>query len=141
MIDAKSRVTLNFSLTLEDGRLIDSTFERAQPPSFTMGDGSLLPGFEQCLLGLVTGDRKQFVVEPKDAFGARNPLNIQTAKRETFKEEHNLAIGMVISFFDARKFEVPGVITEIGDELVTVDFNHPLAGENVIFDVEIIDVQ
>lgn len=139
MIDANSKVTLHFSLALENGDIIDSTFDK-KAPSLTMGDGSLLPGFERCLLGLKVGDVKEFLVEPKDAFGAHNPLNVQQVKRESFTEE-TLQIDMIVTFLDAGKHEVPGVITAIGEEEVTVDFSHPLAGKNLLFKVEIIDVQ
>lgn len=139
IIDANSKVTLHFSLALENGDIVDSTFEK-KAPSLTMGDGSLLPGFERCLLGLTAGDVKEFLVEPKDAFGARNPLNVQQVKREGFSEEA-LQVGMIVTFLDAARHEVPGVVTVIGEEEVTVDFSHPLAGKNLLFKVEIIDVQ
>lgn len=138
-INASSKVTLHFSLALESGDIVDSTFGK-KAPSLTMGDGSLLPGFERCLLGLSAGDSAEFVVEPKDAFGAHNPLNVQQIKRDSFTEE-TLQVDMIVSFLDAAKHEVPGVVKVIGEEEVTVDFNHPLAGKNLIFKVEIFDVQ
>lgn len=139
MINEKSTITLHFSLALEDGQLIDSTFEK-KAPTMTMGDGSLLNGFENCLLGLSIGDKKEFVVEPKDAFGAHNPMNVQYFKTEDFDPE-TLEVGMIISFIDAGQHELPGVVSSFDDEQVEIDFNHPLAGKNLLFKVEIIDVQ
>lgn len=139
MINEKSTVTLHFSLALEDGQLIDSTFEK-KAPTMTMGDGSLLYGFEQRLLGLSPGDKKEFLIEPKDAFGAHNPMNVQYFKPEEFDPE-SLEVGMIVSFIDAGQHELPGVIASFDDEQVEVDFNHPLAGKNLLFKVEIIDVQ
>lgn len=139
MINASSKVTLHFSLALENGDLVDSTFEK-KPATFVMGDGSLLPGFEKPLIGLVAGDKKQFEILQQDAFGAHNPQNIQTFKRSVFQEDA-LQEGMIVSFADAAGNELPGVVKTIESEQVIVDFNHPLAGRKLTFTVEIIHVE
>lgn len=139
MIDENSTVTLHFSLALENGQMIDSTFEKTAP-TMTMGDGSLLHGFEQRLMGLQVGDKKEFLIEPKDAFGAHNPMNVQYFKTEEFDPEI-VEVGMIVSFIDAGQHELPGVISRFDEEQVEVDFNHPLAGKNLLFTVEIIHVQ
>ena len=133
------RVTLHFALTLENGDVVDSTFDKA-PATFDVGDGSLLPGFERKLFGLRKGDRAQFSVLPEDAFGQPNPNNVQRFKRDQFDAALELHKGLVISFADASKAELPGVIAEFDQQNVVVDFNHPLAGHTIAFDVEIIDV-
>jgi FKBP-type peptidyl-prolyl cis-trans isomerase SlpA len=139
-INRASRVTLHFALKLVGGGTVDSTFGNA-PATFTFGDGSLLPSFERKLLGLRISDRKQFVMPPEEAFGQLNPNNVQQFKRSAFAADMELHEGLVISFADASRAELPGVIKNIGADEVTVDFNHPLAGQSLIFEVEIIDVQ
>lgn len=139
MINDKSTITLHFSLALENGDMVDSTFNK-KPATMAMGDGSLLYGFEQRLIGLSVGDKQEFLIEPKDGFGAHNPMNVQHFKTEDFDPE-TLEEGMIVSFIDAGQHELPGVIASFDDEQVTVDFNHPLAGKNLLFTVEIIDVQ
>jgi len=106
-ISANSQISLHFSLKMDDGQVIDSTFDRA-PASFSMGDGSLLPGFEARLLGLVTGDRKEFDIPPEDGFGQPNPNNMQTMKRTDFAADMPIAPGLVVSFADAQNAELPG---------------------------------
>lgn len=138
MINESSAVTLHFSLALADGQLIDSTFDK-QPASFVMGDGSLLPGFEKCLIGLCAGDKKQFHVPQTDAFGAHNPNNMQTFARSNFSDTE-LSEGLIVSFADAGGNELPGVVQSWDDREVVVDFNHPLAGRDLVFTVEIINV-
>lgn len=138
-IGENSKVTLHFALALENGDLIDSTFDN-DPAVFTMGDGSLLPGFEKCLQGLQVGDKQAFVIPQQDGFGARNPQNIQTMKRSGFADDMELAEGLIVSFADSSGGELPGVIASFDDEQVVVDFNHPLAGRDVTFTVEIVDV-
>ena len=137
MIDQGTKVTMSFSLALENGELIDSNFD-AQPATFVIGDGNLLPGFEAPLKGLKAGEQGEFVISPENAFGQRNPENMQQLKRDNFDQE-SLHLGDVFSFQNGEG-ELPGVIVEIGDEYVSVDFNHPLAGRNIIFKVDIVEV-
>ena len=139
-ISESSQVTLHFSLELESGDLVDSNFGR-DPATFSMGDGSLLPGFEKRLIGLSVGDKKSFVIPQEYSFGAGNPNNIQQFKRSTFSPDMELAEGLIMSFADANGGELPGVIKAFDDVNVTVDFNHPLAGSEITFTVEIHDVK
>lgn len=139
-INEKSRVTLHFALRLEDGSEVDSTFEQ-KPATFDYGDGSLLPTIERKLLGMMSGDKQTFVILPEDGFGQRNPNNIQQFSRKDFSAEMELTPGLMLSFADANKAELPGVIAEIQEDSVLVDFNHPLAGHTLNFAVEIISVE
>lgn len=133
-----SRVTLHFAIKLADGQIVDSNFE-AEPAVFSVGDGQMLEGFERALIGLSSGDEKQFEILPEQGFGMANPNNMQKFPRSQFKDME-LEEGLVISFSDAGNGELPGVISEFNDDKVTVDFNHPLAGQTLLFDVKIIAV-
>ena len=130
-------VTLHFALVLEDGDVIDSNFE-AEPATFTVGDGNLLPGFETTLMGLVNGDEREFTIPPGDAFGQHNPQNVQRVDRSNF-DQKELEVGAMFSFQNGDG-ELPGVIVEFEDDEVMVDFNHPLAGKNIIFQVKIMNI-
>lgn len=129
-----TRVFVNFSLSLEDGSEVDTNFG-LDPVGFVVGDGSLLPGFEQLLFGMSAGQRQLFTVLPENAFGQPNESNVQYLPRDQFDEEAEMQIGLVYSFADASGGEVPGMIIAFDDEEVTVDFNHPLAGRTILFDV------
>ena len=129
-----TRVFLNFSLSLDDGSEVDTNFG-GDPVDFVIGDGSLLPGFERLIFGMSAGERQMFTVLPEDAFGQPNDNNVQFIDRDNFDEDTELEIGMVYSFADAAGGEVPGVLIAFDDEQVTVDFNHPLAGRTILFDV------
>lgn len=133
-------VTLHFALSLEGGEKIDSTFERA-PATFTVGDGNLLPGFEKALFGLKTGARETLVITPEDGFGQHNPSNLQEIPRSQFDDDLELEEGLMLSFADAQKAELPGVVREFDDQRVVVDFNHPLAGRDILFEVDILNVE
>ena len=140
VISENTRVTLNFSLSLEDGSLVDSNFDQA-PVTFSVGDGSLLPGFERALFGLKAGDEAEFAIPPEQGFGQPNEHNIQVVKRDQFEPETTLEVGMMFSFADAAGGELPGVVTNFDEAEVTVDFNHPLAGRSLGFRVAIHDVE
>ena len=136
-IETGMSVTLHFSLVLEDGHIIDSNFE-SEPATFSVGDGNLLPGFESTLMGLVNGDEREFTIPPEQAFGQHNPQNVQVVERGNFDQEE-LELGAMFSFQNGDG-EVPGVIVDVDDNEVMIDFNHPLAGKNIIFQVKIIDI-
>lgn len=138
-ISKGNQVTLHFALKLNDGQVVDSTFDK-EPATLVIGDGNLPEGFENLLLNLEAGAKQSFTIPPEEAFAQKNPNNIQQMKRSEFGPDMELEVGLMVSFADANGAELPGVIKEIQDNLVIVDFNHPLAGEELTFDVEIINV-
>ena len=133
-ISEGTRVFLNFSLSLEDGSEIDSNFSD-DAVDFVVGDGSLLPGFERLLFGMCAGERHIYSVEPEHAFGMPNDSNVQEIDRDQFDADAELEIGLLFSFADATGGELPGLIISFDEDAVTVDFNHPLAGRTILFDV------
>lgn len=138
-INDNSRVTLHFTLKLVSGEVIDSTREK-QAATFTMKDGSLLPGFEQVLIGMQAGDKQEFLIKPEQGFGQPNPQNVQVIPRAHFKEM-DLEVGLMFMFKDAAGSDLPGMVSRFDDKEVVIDFNHPLAGKDILFDVEIIAVE
>ncbi len=138
-IGPERQVTLHFAIKLESGEVVDST-EGKSPAIFTVGDGNLLPGFEQSLYGLKAGDKRSIAIEPEHGFGQPNPQNVQVMPRGNFAGME-LSEGLLIIFNDAANAELPGVVKQFDDAQVTIDFNHPLAGKRLTFEVEIVEVQ
>lgn len=134
-----TKITMHFSLSLEDGSLVDSNFD-TDPATFIFGDGSLLPGFEEAIKGLTPGAEEILSITPEKSFGQHNPSNIQQFPRKKFDDELQLEPGLMLSFADANQAELPGVVTEVDQETVTIDFNHPLAGRMIRFKVKILTV-
>ncbi|MFT7222734.1 MAG: FKBP-type peptidyl-prolyl cis-trans isomerase SlpA [Cellvibrionaceae bacterium] len=134
-----TKVTLHFELKLNNGEVVDSTLE-ADPATFTVGDGNLLDGFEKVLFGLTAGAKETFFISPEQGFGQSNPNNLQSFSSDQFDTDVDLQPGLMLSFADAQNTELPGVVVSVDEEAVTVDFNHPLAGKNIVFEVEIISV-
>ena len=138
-IGQNTEVTLHFALHLENGDTVDSTFDKA-PAVFKVGDGNLLPGFEAAIFGFKAGDKRNVTVNPENAFGQPNPQNVQIMPRSQF-QDMELSEGLLVIFNDAANAELPGVVKAFDDAQVTVDFNHPLAGKTLSFEVEILEVK
>ncbi|EGN74683.1 FKBP-type peptidyl-prolyl cis-trans isomerase [Idiomarina sp. A28L] len=136
-----SHVVLHFSIKLEDGSAADSTKVHGKPARLTIGDGNLTKSFEDCLLGLKAGDNEEFTLEPEDAFGKPLPENIYHIERVRFSGETPAEVGAIISFSQPNGSEIPGIVREVTADVVTVDFNHPLAGQRVTFAVEVLSVE
>ncbi|WP_042148628.1 MULTISPECIES: FKBP-type peptidyl-prolyl cis-trans isomerase [unclassified Pseudoalteromonas] len=141
LINDNSEVVFHFSIKLSDGSAADSSKVHNKPAKLVMGDGSLTANFEKCLLGLKAGDDKSFELEPEDAFGIPNPDNIYHLDRTKFGADTPAEVGAIIAFTQPDGSELPGIIREVAGESVTVDFNHPLSGQKLTFDVEIIEVK
>ena len=141
-IETGATVTLHFSLLFANGEEIDTT-RNGDPATFVVGDGSLLPGFEAVLMGREAGFAEQIALAPEDAFGAHNPGNVQTMQRTRFSSlvgDIELEEGLIVSF-QAPDGELPGVVVALYEDAVRVDFNHPLSGKEITFDVSVLGVE
>ena len=139
LIGVGSEVTLHFSLLMLSGEEIDST-RNGKPATFTVGDGNLLPGFEAVLLGKSAGYSEQVTLAATDAFGEHNANNLQLLEKARFNGlTEPLEVGLMVSF-KAPDGELPGVVLEVYERTVKVDFNHPLSGKDIVFDVAVLRV-
>ena len=134
-----TRVTLIFELALSSGDVIDSTGDESA--IFEVGDGSLLPGFESAMYGLKAGDSAELPIAAEQGFGVPNDENVHMMKRTLFEVSQDLVEGLVVSFADGEGGERPGVVNRLFDDLVEVNFNHPLAGQDLLFSVQIKQVE
>lgn len=134
------RVRMHYTLSLEDGTEVDSTRDD-EPLDFVLGDGSLVYGLEQALLGFRAGDVQCLFIEPQEGFGARDEDNVHVLARAEFAPELALEEGSIVAFEAPNGEALPGTIVELGESEVRVDFNHPLAGRRLIFDISILEVQ
>lgn len=134
-----SKVTMHYSLAIEDGTVVDSTFDAA-PITFTMGDGTMIEGLEFALVGLEKGDDQSVSIPPNVGFGYPEDEAIQTMALDEFPPDMAPEPGQIIAFNMPNGEEIPGTILKVENGAVEVDFNHPLAGREVIFTVKIVDV-
>ena len=138
-----SRVRLHFSILLASGEEVDTT-RRGKPAEFVVGDGNLLPGFEAALIDMRAGDDAQIPLKAAQAFGDHNDANVQRLPLDQFDgmqdDGPRLEEGLIVSFAGPGG-ELPGVVKKIYESTVLVDFNHPLAGRDVVFDVSLLRVE
>jgi FKBP-type peptidyl-prolyl cis-trans isomerase SlpA len=134
-----ARVRLHFSVLLTDGTEIDTT-RHGRPAECVIGDGSLLPGFEAAIDGMAAGDAGQLPIAAREAFGEHRTDNVRRLPREQFVGlDSPLEPGLIVSFAGPGG-ELPGVVRTVYPQRVEVDFNHPLAGRDIVFDVAILAV-
>lgn len=140
-IQADSTIIAHITMTLSDGSAADSTKVNGKPTQVVMGNQSISPAFEAELTGLKAGDSKEFTLVAKDAFGESNPDNIHYMDINKFSSETPAEVGNIITFTQPGNVELPGMIREVSGTSVTIDFNHPLAGQDVTFVIDVVEVQ
>ncbi|HEY5790484.1 MAG TPA: FKBP-type peptidyl-prolyl cis-trans isomerase [Gammaproteobacteria bacterium] len=134
-----SEVILHCRILLEDGTVAEDT-HGGEPLCLAIGDGSLLARLEQLLLGLSAGSHRAWELPPEQAFGPSDPDNVRELPRERFPDSVDPSPGHLIAFELPDGQQVPGAVLEADAETVKVDFNHPLAGRTIRFEVEIVAV-
>lgn len=133
---------MHFTLRLvQDDFLVDTT-DGGEPMTFIVGDGDWLPAMEEKLLGLKPGDVRRFDIPAEQAYGPAeiDEDNLQNFPISDFPADMELVPGQVIGFTTPDGDELPGTIMGMTDEIVTVNFSHPLAGHDLVFEVEILEV-
>ena len=138
-IQPGSRVTLHYTLSLADETIVDSTRE-AEPITFQIGSGALIDMLECRLFGLHAGEQRRFEISAAQSQLPTDAEAVQVMARSDFPADMVLETGQVLGFVMPSGEEVPGLIVSISDSEVVVDFSHPLAGRDLIFDVEILAV-
>lgn len=136
-----SKIRFDFIIMLADTKEIVDQTKPGKPAVCCIGDGNLLPGFEKNMLGMKEGEKSVITIPPESGFGQNNPNNVQQFKRTDFASDLDLQEGLIISFADANKNELPGVVKTVDGEQITVDFNHPLAGKTLLFEVNILNIE
>jgi FKBP-type peptidyl-prolyl cis-trans isomerase SlyD len=134
-------VSMHYTLKLDDGQVVDSS-DGGDPLQFLQGFGQIIPGLEKALYGMAVGDSKKVVVAAADGYGEVDPEAFQSVPRAIFPEDLELVEGMGLRMRDQESGQlIETYVAEVGSAEVLLDFNHPLAGEELTFDVEIADLR
>ena len=134
-----SRVKANYTVTLENGNVFDMA-EGHEPLEFTVGKGEVIQGLEEAVIGMKAGDTKTVTTPPEKAYGPRHEELIMKLKRNKFPDNIKPTIGLEIQGTKTDGNTIDLIITDITDEEITLDANHPLAGETLTLDVELVGV-
>jgi len=132
-------VQVHYTGKLEDGTVFD-TSEDGEPLSFTIGENRVIPGFEEAVTGMEPGDSKTTEVDPEQAYGEHREDMVMEMERDQIPEDVDPEVGQQLQLRLENGQTVPVLITALGEDSVTIDANHPLAGRKLIFDIELLDV-
>lgn len=139
VIAAGKKVQFDYKLTV-DGQVIDTT-EGKQPIEFVQGDGTIIPGLASQLEGLKAGDEKSVTVSADQGYGQVSPDAIKEVPNAVFPKDTEIKVGQVYEFQGEDGAGFPGIVSEIKEQTVLMNFNHPLAGKELKFDVKIVKVE
>ncbi len=141
MSNAKSgdTVHIHYTGTLDDGTTFDSSAGR-DPLTFELGSGQVIAGFDKAVEGMAVGDNKSVKIEAEDAYGEHHEQLIQEVPRSALPEEIQPEIGMQLQSQSPEGQIMQLTVTEVADESITVDANHPLAGKALNFDIELVKI-
>jgi FKBP-type peptidyl-prolyl cis-trans isomerase SlpA len=144
LVHPGSFLTLHYRLRGPDGADVVNTFDD-KPATLSLGAGQLAPAMEQRLIGLAEGEHRSFALAPGEAFGERNPEMLQRVARSLLQKlgapDEDYTVGDVVQFpTPDGQGAFAGMVRELGDDWLLFDFNHPLAGQAVSFEVQLIGV-
>ena len=138
-----SKIKVEYEGKLDNGEIFDSSQhgDHSHPLEFIVGEGHVIPGFDNAVVGMKKGDEKEFEIESQDAYGSYDDRLMKNIPRNALPQEQEPKEGMVLVLGtpDGRQFPVK--ISRVNKENVTVDFNHPLAGKKLHFKIKVVEVQ
>lgn len=132
-------VQLHYTGSLKDGTVFDSSKDR-EPLQFELGSGQIIPGLEAAVTGMAQGEEKTVTIPAEEAYGAHHPERVQAVPREQFPDHIPAEVGTQLQVQTPEGQTLPVVIADVSDEAVTLDANHPLAGQDLTFAVEVVQI-
>lgn len=133
------KVKVHYTGMLGDGKVFDTSRNR-QALEVTIGSGSVIRGFEDALVGMAVGETKELEIAPEDGFGPRKEELVFHLKKDRLPTTIDPEEGMAVKLTGPEEGDVPAVITEVSEDSVTIDANHPLAGKDLTFHIELADI-
>lgn len=134
------QVSVHYTGKLTNGEQFDSSTGR-DPLSFTVGAGQMIKGFDDAVLGMEVGEKKVVSISPKEAYGEKNDEAIIEFPKVNVPAEMALEVGMKLQLQDQSGRPFPVVVSEIKDEVIVLDANHELAGKELVFDIELVEIK
>ncbi len=142
-IEKGDKIKVDYEGKLDSGEVFDTSQHEghSHPLEFVVGEGKVIPGFEQAVLGMEEGQEKEFKIEAKDAYGEPNPENKKDFPRDQVPLEQEPKPGMVLAVNTPDGKQFPVKVHAVDEEKITLDLNHPLAGENLNFKIKIVGIE
>lgn len=134
-----STVQVHYTGKLQDGTVFDSSMDRT-PLEFTLGQGQVIPGFENAVVGMEQGAEKTAIIPADEAYGQRRDDMLLTVERAQFPQEIEPEVGQQLQVRQGDGQAIPVRVAEVSDNMVTLDANHPLAGEDLVFEIQLVSI-
>lgn len=134
------KITIEYEATFANGSLFDRSADYDVPVTFTLGQREVFPGIEKTVLGMKSGEKKKVLLTPEAAYGVHDPAKVELISLEEFPGGFHLRKGMLLPAKSVEGESVQGKVIDVSPEGVTVDFNHPLAGESLWMEVKVVEV-
>lgn len=132
-------VKIHYTGTLHDGTTFDSSSGR-DPLEFQVGSGQIIPGLDKAIPGMTVGDQKKVEIPCAEAYGDANPEARQAVPRDQIPAEIPLTVGAQLQMQTPTGQVVPVIVADVSETEVTLDANHPLAGKDLVFDIELVEI-
>ncbi|HIK14304.1 MAG TPA: peptidylprolyl isomerase [Leptolyngbyaceae cyanobacterium M33_DOE_097] len=133
------KVRVHYTGKLDDGTVFDSSIDR-DPLEFTIGDGMIIPGFEQAVIGMSPGDSKVETIATENAYGPHLEEMVVIVDRQQMPPEIEPEVGQQLQIQQPTGQVIPVIITDVSPSAVTLDANHPLAGEELTFEINLVEI-
>ncbi len=134
------KIKVEYTGTLEDGTEFDSTAKHGgQPLEFEVGSGQIIKGFDNAVMGMEKDEEKEITLQPDEAYGQPNPEMVKKVPRNQLPQDQEPKVGMILALGTPDGKQFPAKITEVTDEEVSIDLNHPLAGKVLTFKIKVVE--
>ena len=140
-VEKGQTIKVHYKGTFPDGREFDNSYKRGSPITFRVGQGNVLKGFESAVLGMTEGQTKSVTLSPETAYGPVNPNAFIEVPKQKFPEDFQFKEDGYVRSEGPAGRPVFGKITEVKDETVVLDVNHPMAGRELVFDIRLVEIE
>lgn len=134
-------VYIHYIGTLESGDEFDNSYKRKKPIEFVVGAGKVIKGFDDAVVGMKKGEKKKISIPPKEAYGEHDPALIQKVPRDKLPQKLEPKVGMVLTLKDPQNRMLFAKIVDVNAKDVSIDINHPLAGQTLNFELELVKIE
>ena len=139
VVEKGNTIKVEYTGSFEDGEVFDASEKHGKPLEFKAGEGNVVPGFDNAVIGMEVGEEKEVTLKPEDAYGEHNPQAIQKVPKDKFPAEAKE--GMMIGVPLPNGQQMPAKIVKIDDKEVTIDMNNPMVGKTLVFKIKVVSVE
>ncbi len=134
------KVKVEYEGSLEDGSVFDSSDKHGEPLEFQAGEGQMIKGFDDAVIGMEEGEEKNITLQPKDAYGDKNPQMVQEVPKEKLPQGAEIKAGMMLGMMLPNGVQLPAKVVSVSEKGATLDLNHPLAGKVLKFRLKVVSI-